>query len=252
MMQMFFLRTRKLVYALSTALTARALLSKWVLAGFEHRSVLTCGPFKTVVDIGANRGQFSLACRVLNPDCTIFAFEPLAGPAHTFKALLGEDVKVRLFQAAVGPKQCAGLMHITAKSDSSSLLAVGERQVDLFPGSVEIDTVTVPVVRLAEAIAEEELVAPALLKLDVQGYELQVLKGCSDRLKLFAHVYVECSFVELYTGQSLASEVIAHLHTCGFDLTGVYNTYYDFSGMAIQADLHFQQREAACVLLGTP
>jgi hypothetical protein len=108
--------------------------------------------------------------------------------------------------------------------------------------SVEVGQEAVPVVRLAQMLTAKDLMPPAMLKLDVQGYERQALEGCSDLLLRFDFVYVECSFVELYAGQSLASEVTSHLHATGFDLAGVYNNYYDKKGMAIQADFLFRRR----------
>ena len=82
----------------------------------------------------------------------------------------------------------------------------------------------------------------ALLKIDVQGFEMEVLKGCNSMLDYFSWVYVECSFIELYEGQALANEVIDYLHTHGFKLAGIYNMSYDRSGIAIQADFLFNLR----------
>ena len=92
---------------------------------------------------------------------------------------------------------------------------------------------------LREFILAEDIRPPALLKLDVQGYELEALRGCEDMLDQFAYVYAECSFVELYAGQALADEVIAWLRERGFRLRGVHNMDYDRGGRAIQADFLF-------------
>ena len=81
-----------------------------------------------------------------------------------------------------------------------------------------------------------DLGAPALLKLDVQGFELAALKGCASLLDRFAAIYVECSFVPLYAGQPLADEVLEHLRTQGFRLAGIYNVAHDHEGRAVQAD----------------
>ena len=98
------------------------------------------------------------------------------------------------------------------------------------------------IVALHDFIGDEDIVTPALLKLDVQGYELSALQGCEDLLERFAWVYCECSFIELYVGQALADEVIAWLRERRFVLTGVYNMAYDESGRAIQADFLFKQK----------
>jgi hypothetical protein len=95
--------------------------------------------------------------------------------------------------------------------------------------------------RLVQAhwVSVDDLKAPALLKLDVQGFELQALAGCADLLERFAWVTVECSFVELYAGQAFADAVIAWLRERGFRLCSVYNMAYDGDSRAVQADFLF-------------
>ena len=58
-------------------------------------------------------------------------------------------------------------------------------------------------------------------------------------MECFMYVYAECSFVELYTGQALAHDVIAWLRERGFSLSGVYNMGYDQNGRAVQGDFLF-------------
>jgi len=65
----------------------------------------------------------------------------------------------------------------------------------------------------------------ALLKLDVQGFELAALQGCTDVLDRFEFVYVEVSFIELYVGQALASDVVAFLLGRNFKLLCVANPH---------------------------
>lgn len=112
----------------------------------------------------------------------------------------------------------------------------------LFSGTAEKATQTVRVGRLLDFLAEEAIRSPALLKLDVQGFELEALRGCEDLLHRFAWVYAECSFCELYAGQALADEVIAWLRARGFRLSGLYNMSYDPEGRAVQADFLFAGR----------
>ena len=99
--------------------------------------------------------------------------------------------------------------------------------------------VAVEVHRLDDVLQRADIAAPALLKLDVQGYELQALRGCETLLDAFAWVYCECSFVELYEGQVLADEVIAWLRAHGFALLGAYNMAFDHAARAVQADFLF-------------
>jgi hypothetical protein len=140
---------------------------------------------------------------------------------------------------AVGPRVGNATIHISARDDSSSLLPITALQNQIFPGTSEIGQETVRIGPLREFVRSEEIEPPALLKIDVQGYELETLKGCESLLDRFAYIYVECSFVELYAGQANASEVIDFLHERGFVLKGIYNITYDRSGLAVQADFFF-------------
>jgi FkbM family methyltransferase len=193
----------------------------------------------TAIDVGANRGQFALALRHCFPEAKIFSFEPLSEPASLFRHLFRHDKRVVLHETAIGPESKEATIHISGKDDSSSLLAITPSQARLFPGTAEAGTATVSVGRLTEFVTVGDIVQPSLLKLDVQGYELEALDGCDDVLSCFTWIYVEASFVELYNGQALAHQVILKLWERGFYLCGVYNIVYDKRGRTIQGDFLF-------------
>ncbi len=230
---------RKLANVLACGDYRAALRQGGVAAATEHEPLLRTLRFATVIDIGANRGQFALVSRHCFPQARIVAFEPLAGPADRFRTVLGRDPLVTLHQVAIGPSATAATMHVAAEDDSSSLLPITALSQSLHSGTSEVAQETIQVEPLACRIKEEDLMPPALLKIDVQGYELPVLQGCGALLQRFSQVYVECSFVELYEGQALAAEVIGFLRERGFNLRGVYNVHYGPQGQAIQADMLF-------------
>ncbi len=210
-----------------------------VAPGLEHVALLRRLQPHGVVDIGANRGQFALAVRHVFPDARIDSFEPLPGPAQRFRTVFAGDRRVTLHETAIGPRAGIAEMHVSARDDSSSLLPIGAEQNRLFPGTAEAGTRKIRVGRLADFLPADGIVAPALLKLDVQGFELTALQGCEELLDRFDWVYAECSFIELYEGQALADEVIAWLRERGLRLVGVYNMACDRDGRAIQADFLF-------------
>jgi FkbM family methyltransferase len=196
------------------------------------------------VDIGANRGQFALAAHTSIPNATIISFEPLAQPAQKFRDVFNGNKQVRLHQLAIGAERCTADIHVSGRDDNSSLLPITELKGELHPGTAETGVERVQVERLAGVLNVEEIVAPALLKLDVQGYELETLKGCMELLPCFAYVYVECSFVELYRGQAFADQVIAFLREAGFALAGVYNVFHDGNGQTLEVDFFFAHSSA--------
>src|SRR5262249_44678873 len=95
------LRLRKLATALTTKRTRAALLLG-VTASIEHRGALHGANFRTVIDVGANRGQFALFCRNEFPQARIISFEPLSAAASCFRKLFGDDELVTLHRAALG------------------------------------------------------------------------------------------------------------------------------------------------------
>lgn len=215
-----------------------------VAAAFEHEPVLRQIKCRTIIDIGANRGQFALVARRCFPQATIISFEPLSKPANRYRRVFAKDERVRLNEVALGPSAGKATIYVSMRDDSSSLLPITALQNQIFPGTSEIGQETVRIGPLREFVRPEDIEPPALLKIDVQGYELEALKGCESLLDLFAYIYVECSFVELYAGQASVSEVIDFMHERGFVLKGVYNTTYDRSGVAIQADFFFEIQQA--------
>jgi FkbM family methyltransferase len=236
------LKFKKALYSLSFKNGRRSIMQGVALT-FEHIPVLkSIEKINSFIDIGANKGQFSLAARHVFQDASIISFEPLKTPANKFKKLFKLDKKANLFQSAIGPKREAVQMHVSYQDDSSSLLNIGENQSSIFPGTKEKSTEEINVAPLNYFINNNDLINPVFVKIDVQGYELEVLKGSKSLIDEFDYIYVECSFVELYEGQALADEVIAYLANYSFRLKGVYNTFYDKKGIAIQADLLFSKR----------
>lgn len=231
----------KLTGILAVAPWRYALLRHGVAAGGAHKRVLqNVGPIHTVVDIGANRGQFALTARHCFAQAMIFSFEPLSVPAAIFRKVFVDDAAVHLHTVAIGEQKGNAAIHVSARDDSSSLLPITEAQNRLFPGTAETGTETIQVGRLEDYLNAADIVPPALLKLDVQGFELVALRGCEDLLGRFAYVYAECSFLELYTGQAFADDVISWLRERRFHLNGVYNMTYDRRGCAVQADFLFK------------
>ncbi len=194
-----------------------------------------------VIDVGANRGQFSSMAKLLWPGATIDAFEPLDDIREVFaRHLAAKGCRVHGLALSDG----AGFteIHVSASDDSSSLHAIGEVQARLFPGTHEIERRRVRTETLDSFFPNLDDRGRVLLKIDVQGHELAVLRGAKATLSKIEYVYVECSYLELYSNQSLVDDVYAFLADAGFGLIGVLNTTYDQSGRAIQSDFLFEHR----------
>lgn len=210
-----------------------------VAAAVEHSSFLRTSHYRTVLDAGANKGQFALAARHHFPDAKIVAFEPLQKPAEILKAVFRNDPNFALLPVALGMNSGEFEIHLSRREDSSSILPIGQLQQEIFPGTEEVGIQSVRVERLDSAVNFEGLPRPLLLKIDVQGYELALLCGAERALRYVDGIYVELSFVRLYESQPLAFEIVAWLAERQFNLEGVYNVTFSQNGTAVQADFFF-------------
>jgi hypothetical protein len=121
------------------------------------------------------------------------------------------------------------------------LLPINLSQTVFAPGTEEVGTVTVPVRRLDAALAAPALPRPILLKIDTQGSELALLKGAEGLFPVIDYVYVEVSFVEFYTGQPLADQILDYMHSHGYRMTGIGGTARNSRDKILQADLLFER-----------
>ena len=214
-----------------------------VAASVEHLALMKNIRLATLLDVGANIGQFSLLIRTLHPDIRIYAFEPLSRPAKRFATLFGGDARTTLHRCAIGSQSLVRtIMFVSEHDDSSSLLPVADEQVRFAAGSRTVGTEQVEVRRLDEILTAADVIKPALLKLDVQGYELPALRSCGLLLDVVDFIYVEVSFVTLYFGQALVDEIVQFLFAHGFSLTAVNNPVFDETGRCMQADFFFSHR----------
>ncbi len=196
-----------------------------------------------IIDVGANRGQFSLACRLTLPKVPIVAFEPIPNEAAVFRNVHQGCQYVQLIEVALGESESSATLHLSRSADSSSLLPITQ-QSEYFSQTDEVGTINVPVKTLDKVSLDWPISRKQLLKLDVQGFELKVLQGARRFLSECLYVYVECSEVELYEGQALRQEVESFLSSYGFQRVGRHNELFQ-KGELIQADYLFERHRDA-------
>ncbi|MBI3881373.1 MAG: FkbM family methyltransferase [Verrucomicrobia bacterium] len=167
---------------------------------FERIKALT--PVRTVFDVGANSGQFSRACALRLPGAVIHAFEPLAVCQEGLRKVAVEFSQIKVHQLALGESAGTVEMFQNDFNAASSLLPMGDRHRELWPHTVNTTKISVPLDTLDAAAARLGAQGPAFLKLDVQGFELHVLRGATNTLRDTAVVMMEVLFENLYEGQA--------------------------------------------------
>jgi FkbM family methyltransferase len=171
---------------------------------------------QVIYDIGAHVGSWTLLAKAVIPTATVEAFEPLREHCESFDASVAGLDKVRLHCVALGRAAGVTPLFVTTRSDSSSFLEPTSAGFD--HGVRRLRSVSTVVHRLDDYCAENGLAPPDLLKLDVQGFELEVLEGGVSSIQNAKALIVEVSFVAYYSNQCLFSDVCAFLHNNGFEL----------------------------------
>jgi FkbM family methyltransferase len=215
-------------------------LRQRVAATIEHRHVPFGNDFATVLDAGAHNGQFSLFALERFPAARVICFEPQSAAAEKIRALMSDEPRVEVMPFALADTSGTAELQVSKRSDSSSLLPISSSQTDAFPGTERASLETIEV-RTLDSLLADGIDRPCLLKVDVQGGELALLKGAAATLESVDSAFVECSFIELYEGQALADEVVAFLSARGLRLRGVFSVSTDTNGRCLQADFLFER-----------
>ncbi|MDH3716615.1 MAG: FkbM family methyltransferase [Planctomycetota bacterium] len=201
--------------------------------------------FSTIVDGGANVGQFARAASLAYPDSTILSFEPLPDVARKLRHNLADLPNHRVFEKALGNIDGEIEFHQSSYSQSSSVLVREKCEDSLLQGTREIGTLKVVICKLDSELDHSELRPPVLLKLDVQGYELEALQGAREVLARTSHVLVETAFEKTYAGEPHFEEVWLYLRERGFRFVRPLAFRKDRRGRIVQIDALFQQGQSS-------
>jgi len=201
---------------------------------------------RTIWEIGSRDGLDGLALSQAYPDASVVCFEP---NPDTFAQVAQNsarsvDGSMRALPYALcdrdGPATFFKIDPVATKTTwpdgnpgaSSMYVASGDYPFEEY--------VQVPVQvegRRASSLIEDGFAVPDLVWMDVQGAEMEVLKGFDRHVGLVTAIYVELSLQEMYTGQALAPEVIALLSRSGHKWHSVTRTgTWQFDALFLRSD----------------
>ena len=200
----------------------------------------------TVIDIGANTGQFAMRIHAIVPNASIFSFEPLEESFKQLQTNLGSLPKFRAFHWALGDSNTTEAIHRNEFAPCSSLLPMTEVHKKAFPHTVHETREIVEVRRLDDVVADLCLQDNILVKIDVQGYEDKVILGGERLIGRAKLIVVEVSFQTLYERQPLFDEIYRALRSKGFAFIGHLNQLSSpLDGTVLQADAIFLRESSA-------
>lgn len=182
-----------------------------------------------VLDVGANEGQFACQLRMAGWRGEITSFEPLRDAHATLCRNASDDARWAVApRGAIGAQTGTATINISGNSQSSSLLPMLDRHRTTAPGSTYVASDEVQVRRLDDLVplGEDQRY---LLKMDVQGFERDVLDGADLVLERTHVLYSEMALQPLYEGEALFHELCGSIIGRGFRCAGLFNGHYDGS-----------------------
>jgi FkbM family methyltransferase len=199
-----------------------------------------------VFDVGANSGQFALQLRRQGYEQTIVSVEPLTDVYRSLESNAKGDDRWLTFNSALGAESGTSTINVSKNTWSSSMRPLDQRVVQIEPsveyvGKQEVRVETLD--GLYERFAKDA--ARPFLKLDVQGYENEILRNARESLARFTGVLCEASLTQHYEGEWLIHDLIGYLVQSGFALHDIEEVFRDrHSGQLIQVDALFWEKES--------
>lgn len=201
-----------------------------------------------VIDVGGNLGQYaSLLRQRVHYRGALITVEPIPEMAWALQQRFGGDPQWALAACALGEQPGRALLNVMQGHELSSLLAPSNAASDrLDPFNRTQQQLEVEVSTLERLLSEHPLARDArsiYLKLDVQGYELQVLRGARASLSRIDALQAEASVIPLYAGVAPYHELMREVEAMGFQLSFIPAHNYTQVPDMIDFDCHFVSRQ---------
>jgi FkbM family methyltransferase len=209
----------------------------------DVKTVLAGNKIETVFDVGANEGQSAREFLHLFPGARIFCFEPTPATFGQLRSFADTQPLVTPVNKALGESPGTAAFNENAFHQTNSLLAASPQSADhLGPQVVErLKTIEVEMTTLDGFCREASVNRIDLLKIDVQGYELSVLKGAGELLagRKIGCVTLEVNFVPLYVNQASFQDLVALFSSHRYDLMGFYSFAHSRENQLMWCELLF-------------
>lgn len=211
-----------------------------IVSRLKHAGVLP----RTVIDVGANVGQFAVAASRLFDGAHVVSIEPDVRTAARLRGNLKSAGNVEILVTAVGDYIGEALFHLNMDSQVSSMLALGQDRISAFPQSTVVEEIRVPISTLDALFLRSQFKKPILVKIDVQGAEDRVIRGGQEFLQSVEWVVMEVSFARLYDGEMDFQGISKLMAEAGFKFVRPLNFHVSpLTGEIMEMDALFHRAE---------
>lgn len=200
-----------------------------------------------LIDAGAHVGTFTGCALAYQPWLRVHAFEPIPEACEELSRRFGGYPGLRLNRLALGRCREERSFNVSRFSEASSFFAPGEELLSHVYGHdyATARSILVNVETLDSYCTSQGIARIRLLKLDVQGSEIEVLEGAASMLDATDYVYAEAQFRELYRGAPRYDDTFRYLHKRNFDLLCMTCFRADDAGELMECDMIFRRRSGS-------
>ncbi|MCG6114928.1 MAG: FkbM family methyltransferase [Mesorhizobium sp.] len=210
---------------------------------------------KVIYDIGASNGSWTWTVSKLMKGAEFHLFEPQLASQPAWAETIGNVQKytpnTTLHPVALGERNGTAKLQLFASQAAASMLRPGliDNLKSRLMGKGRSDELEVPMHRLDDYARKNDLPPPDIIKMDVQGYELEILKGGEEALKAASVVLAECWIERSYGGKTpLLHEVIDYFFKRGFVLLDLGETFLTDRRAISAVDAYFMRQDVANTL----
>lgn len=210
----------------------------WMVYETHLRRVLSAFRINCVLDVGAFHGDFARLLRHIGYAGLIISFEPVATNYEIMEEARIDDTKWRIHRMALGSIRGRFPIKVFAGTTFHSFLPPSEFGLSRFPDKLQLEgTETVPVERLDNLLDDllKDVDNPhILLKVDTQGYDLEVIRGLGSRVSDISALQIEMAVTPLYKEATNSfSDALSYLEGVGFQVSGLFPVSFN-SGDRVQ------------------
>ena len=193
-----------------------------------------------VLDVGAHRGGYARFLRNIGYRGAIISFEPEPENYRVLSAAAQRDPKWRAVPFALGDKDTTAAFNVAHISQFSSFLEPSTYSRQQFGVASGTDRVISVEMRRLYSVLDELVGDPEshrfFLKMDTQGYDMNVLDGAGSSLELVRAIQTEVSVKAIYEEMISYDVAIARLQSLGFELTGLFPVTRDRDLRVVEFD----------------
>jgi FkbM family methyltransferase len=188
--------------------------------GRRHRLLSYLG-VDLVIDVGANRGQYAKQLRFDGYRGRIVSVEPASAPFEALRAAAADDAEWEVVRAGIGAESGAMRLNISGRDLFNSFRQLTAMTERTDPRSRYVTSEEVEVRRLDDLVAGRG--DRLAIKMDVQGFEREVLAGGEESLRRAVFAEVETGVHPQYDDAMLFGETLERLSEFGLSLAAVEN-----------------------------